>query len=766
MILVLVGTRPELIKVAPILRKLQRENVSHIFVHSDQHYSYNMDKKIMKDLGLRLPDYNLNVGSNSHAIQTAKIMEGIEKICLKHNPSFILVHGDTNTTLAGALSAKKLHIKVGHIEAGLRSFDYRMPEEINRILVDRISDYLFTPTEIGRQNLINEGIDQNKIIVTGNTIVDALYDHIVFSLKSRILKKNKINPNSYILVTLHRAENVDTKERLENFIKLLEHATKKLNRRIIFPIHPRTRHKIEEFNIKLSQNITLIHPVGYIDMLALMNNAFLIMTDSGGVQEEAYILKKPLVTLRDSTERPETLSANFIIDNNKKSFNEAMKVYDAKKVSWSDSFGDGTASQVIVDKILEMEMDNKVVSVLGMGYIGFPTALLIANAGITVNGYDIDKNKINLLKNGKLFFEETGLKELFKSVLKKKNFYPTKKLFASDVYIIAVPTPQKKGSAELKYVLSALKEIERVFQPGGLIIVESTIGPRDCVDILIPEIKKWNKEFYFSHCPERAIPGNTLYEMVHNDRIIGGMDKKSNVLSAQLYSQFVQGNIFKTDPTTAAACKVMENTYRATNIALANEFAKIASELDFNVWEAIELSNKHPRVNIHSPGPGVGGHCIPIDPWFFINQKNESGVIETSLLINEKMAEVIFREISYLSKKHEMKSPKIGLLGYAYKKNVDDSRETPTQKLFDLLSKKFEVVINDPYITNETFNGLKDVLSTCTILVLSTDHDLYKKINFKKYPNIEFIYDTRNLFNLSSIKGTEIRLYKLGVKNR
>ncbi|GIK83876.1 MAG: UDP-N-acetylglucosamine 2-epimerase (non-hydrolyzing) [Patescibacteria group bacterium] len=353
MIAVLVGTRPELIKVAPILRRLQQGKTPHIFIHSNQHYSYDMDRIILKDLKLKRPDYNLNVGSATHATQTGKIMEGVEALCLKHKPSVILVHGDTNTTLGGALAAKKLHIKVGHIEAGLRSFDYRMPEEINRIIVDRISDFLFAPTETAKQNLLNEGIQKKQITVTGNTVVDALYDHIKLSEKSKLLKKLKIDTDTYILLTAHRAENVDKKASLSKLISLVEHASMRLNKKVLFPIHPRTKSKLLEFNISTSKNISLISPVGYIDMLSLLNNASLIMTDSGGIQEEAYVLKKPLVTLRDSTERPETLTANFIIDTSKRKFNAAWNSFKNNTVNWNNSFGDGTASKIIVEKLLE-----------------------------------------------------------------------------------------------------------------------------------------------------------------------------------------------------------------------------------------------------------------------------------------------------------------------------------------------------------------------------------------------------------------------------
>lgn len=351
MIAILVGTRPELIKVAPILRQLEEQKIPYILIHSNQHYSKEMDEKIINDLRLKDPDYNLNVGSASHAIQTGKIMEGVEKICFDIKPKILLVHGDTNTTLAGALAAKKLNIAVGHIEAGLRSFDYKMPEEINRILVDRISDILFAPTDIAKKNLKNEGIKDKQIIITGNTVVDALRSHMNFAQKSNILKTLKVNENSYILVTAHRAENVDDDKRLNKLFYLLDHASKKLNKRIIFPIHPRTKKNIAKFSANVPASVLLIDPVGYIDMLCLLQNAYLIMTDSGGIQEEAYILKKSLMTLRDSTERPETLTANFIIDTDVHKFDKAWDAFENKNVNWDNSFGNGDASDIIVNNL-------------------------------------------------------------------------------------------------------------------------------------------------------------------------------------------------------------------------------------------------------------------------------------------------------------------------------------------------------------------------------------------------------------------------------
>lgn len=348
MIALVVGTRPEIIKMAPVIRALEAKKVPFLFIHSNQHYSENMDKNILADLKLPKPDINLNAGSGSHAMQTGKIMLGIEEVCMKHKPNLVLVHGDTNTTLASALAAKKLQVKVGHIEAGLRSFDYAMPEEINRILTDRISDYMFAPTLTAKENLLKEGISATHILVTGNTVVDALQQHISLVNLSRALKKFGIRKEQYTLVTVHRPENTDKPEQFKKLLHLLEHAHSKVNTVFLWPIHPRTKAVIEQGKYKLPSFIKLIEPLGYLEMLAIMQAAQLILTDSGGVQEEAYLLHKPLITLRTSTERPETLSANFIVGLDTKKFTSALLSFQEKKVSWSDTLGDGNAAEKIV----------------------------------------------------------------------------------------------------------------------------------------------------------------------------------------------------------------------------------------------------------------------------------------------------------------------------------------------------------------------------------------------------------------------------------
>lgn len=409
-----------------------------------------------------------------------------------------------------------------------------------------------------------------------------------------------------------------------------------------------------------------------------------------------------------------------------------------------------------------MNKRRSTVTVLGLGYIGLPTALLMADNDIKVFGFDISKDRVNLLKDGTLPFSENGLKELFEHVKQKNTFQATTQLVSSDFYLIAVPTPQDHGKADLIYVIKALEMIEPIFQANQTIIIESTIGPRDCEDVLIPLIQKWKKKFHFVHCPERAIPGNTLLEMVHNDRIIGGYSLACAEKVGKLYSHFVKGPLHLTTPVVAASCKVMENTYRAVNIALSNEFTQLAEELHFNVWEAISLANRHPRVNIHEPGPGVGGHCIPIDPWFFVGNSTGKSLIKLALEKNASMAEYVFQSIEESIRIYQLKNPIVGILGFAYKKNVDDARETPAEPLKRLLEKKYKVLITDPFIKQPFISSEKEVLENANLIVIVTNHDHYQKIDFAKHTQLKIIYDSRNSLTLSQKKSFKGQYVALG----
>lgn len=348
---IIIGTRPEIIKMSPIIRDCERLNLDYFILHTGQHYSYNMDYIFFEQLELPQPRYNLDIGSGSHAEQTGKIIIGVEKILKKENPDVVLVEGDTNTVIAGALASVKLHIKVGHVEAGLRSYDQTMPEEINRILTDHISDYLFCPTKEAADNCIKEGLPRKFIYITGNTIVDAVNKNLAISnKKSDILIKLELKKDGYILMTSHRQENVDNKERFSNILD----AIKAIDFPVVYPIHPRAKEMANKFGLlwKIPKHLKLIDPIGYLDFLQLENNARLIVTDSGGIQEEACILKKPCLTIRENTERPETIKvkANKVIGWKKENIIKEISysLNKKKKISYQNPFGNGNAGGKIL----------------------------------------------------------------------------------------------------------------------------------------------------------------------------------------------------------------------------------------------------------------------------------------------------------------------------------------------------------------------------------------------------------------------------------
>jgi UDP-N-acetylglucosamine 2-epimerase (non-hydrolysing) len=353
-IAVILGTRPEIIKMSPVIRELKVQNLEYFVIHTGQHYSYNMDTVFFEQLRLPKPEYALNIGSGTHAEETGKALLGAERVLRDEKPDIVLVEGDTNTVLAGALAASKLMIEVGHVEAGLRSYDREMPEEINRVIADHLSDYLFAPTSNAKDNLLSEGIDEKRIFVTGNTIVDAVYQNLSLASENDALLRLTPHNDDYFVATLHRQENVDKKERLESIIKGLESVSDEFGVTIICPIHPRTKKRLEEYSISVDDHrISLEEPLDYLGFLKLESQAKLILTDSGGVQEEACILKVPCVTLRDNTERPETLQvgANSLAGTEPKSILENAKKMLNKDKEWSNPFGDGNASKRIVEII-------------------------------------------------------------------------------------------------------------------------------------------------------------------------------------------------------------------------------------------------------------------------------------------------------------------------------------------------------------------------------------------------------------------------------
>lgn len=366
-----VGARPQFIKLAPVLKAIKEYNeknwqcpIQEILVHTGQHYDYEMSGVFFDELGLKAPDYHLGVGSGTHGYQTGEMLKRIEEVLLAEKPDLVMVYGDTNSTLAGALAAAKLHIPVAHVEAGLRSFNKRIPEEINRVLTDHVSDLLFCPTETAVKNLEREGITKGVYLV-GDVMYDAALQYLALAeRKSCILERLGLEPKSYALATVHRAENTDDPERLRAIFAGLE-GVARAGLPVVLPLHPRTRKAAEALGLSLN-SVRVLEPVSYLDMLLLEKNARVILTDSGGVQKEAFFFRVPCVTLREETEWVETVEAgwNVLVGWDPGRITQAaLEAWPGVESAWP--YGDGRAAERIVEIFIEnCKVDN---DSLGMG---------------------------------------------------------------------------------------------------------------------------------------------------------------------------------------------------------------------------------------------------------------------------------------------------------------------------------------------------------------------------------------------------------------
>ncbi len=414
----------------------------------------------------------------------------------------------------------------------------------------------------------------------------------------------------------------------------------------------------------------------------------------------------------------------------------------------------------------------KSICVIGIGYVGLPTAAMFASKGHRVVGFDVNKNAVSALNEGKIIIEEPGLAELVKEVVEKGNLTGTTECPKDcDVYIIAVPTPiNKDKTADMRFVESATRSIVPCLQPGNIVILESTSPPRTVEDLMLPILKEsgleMGKDVYVAHSPERILPGYVLYELRTNSRIVGGINEESSKAVKELYESICEGEICITTATTAEMCKLMENTFRDVNIALANELAKMSEELGVNAWEVIELANKHPRVNILSPGPGVGGHCIALDPWFLVEKSKNALLINQGRHINDSMPEYVFEKIKTIL--GGFNGQLITLLGVTYKPNIDDVRESPIMRLLDLL-KHENVVVNvcDPHANNKV-GGIDSVYTAAdrsSMVVLGVNHKEFEDIDFAQLKEVmdgDVILDTRNFFDKEKVENAGLKYVLLG----
>ncbi len=422
----ILGTRPEIIKMAPIIDEIARRGIDQIVLHTGQHYDDEMSDAFFRDLEIPAPDYNIHVGSGTHGRQTGLMMKGIEEVLLDEKPDIVLVQGDTNAVLAGALVASKLHIAVGHVEAGLRSFDMTMPEELNRRAADVCSSMYFIPTEESAVNLLAEGFSHKNLIITGNTVVDACFRHLEIARKKGFSQESLTSLNigdmdNILTLTMHRAENVDDKRRVTNIIEAL----KELDyMNIIFPIHPRTKNMLQNFGLFDELNdlkhVHIIKPIGYLDFLQLTSLSTLILTDSGGLQEEAITLDVPALTLRYNTERPETVAVggNILVGADK----EAILKY-VKRIVEDDDFaqnmkkaenpyGQGDAAKRTVDAIVEF-YEEGLLDITAPEDImtSFTRKMMGVEDDITVGEFETDRNAlIHMVFDGnKMIFPKDDL---------------------------------------------------------------------------------------------------------------------------------------------------------------------------------------------------------------------------------------------------------------------------------------------------------------------------------------------------------------------
>ncbi|WJN44819.1 MULTISPECIES: nucleotide sugar dehydrogenase [Priestia] len=400
----------------------------------------------------------------------------------------------------------------------------------------------------------------------------------------------------------------------------------------------------------------------------------------------------------------------------------------------------------------------KKLCVVGLGYIGLPTAVMFANHGLYVHGVDVNEKAVELIKNKQLHIEENGLQERLESAVDNGHFTVGTTAEEADIFIIAVPSPiNEDKTANLNYVREATKSIVPYVRKGNLVILESTVPPRTVEDVMLPVLKETGlelgSELFVSHSPERVIPGKVFEELVNNDRIVGGINEESSRLTVELYKTFVKGNIHVTDATTAEMVKVIENTYRDVNIAFANELAKISEKIGVNAWEAIKLANYHPRVNIHLPGPGVGGHCIAVDPWFLTELQPElAKIISLSRQTNDSMPEYTALKTKSLLDEKGIQHGRVAVLGLAFKGNIDDMRESPSTDVLHHLGKlgvdytAFDPHIKENKIERQT-QSLDEAVAHADVILILTDHNEFKELlpsAVENHMRTKIIFDTKN----------------------
>ena len=404
------------------------------------------------------------------------------------------------------------------------------------------------------------------------------------------------------------------------------------------------------------------------------------------------------------------------------------------------------------------------ICIMGQGYIGLPTAALFTRNHCEVVGVDINEQIVENLNKGIIHIEEPGISDIIKNAVKNKVYTASLTPEKADAFIITVPTPYivENYSCDLSYVITACETIIPYIEKGNTVIIESTIAPMSTDETIKPIFEKAGfkigEDLFLAHCPERVLPGRIIEELIHNDRIIGGVTPECAVKASEVYGQFVEGDLMLTEAKTAELSKCMENTFRDVNIALANELAKICAEIGVNALDVIEMANKHPRVNLHSPGPGVGGHCLAIDPYFIYAKAPETAeIIKLARDTNNSMPDFVCEYVNKI-----ISEGKIAVFGVSYKGNTGDDRESPAYEIIAKLSTKYEIAIHDPHIENPNFVSFEEAVKDANLILVLCDHDEFKDMDYdyiNKSMAKSVIFDTKNIIKEVP---SEIKLFNYG----
>ena len=759
-IILIIGTRPEGIKLAPVYFALKKWGFTVKICATFQHTDLLREVFALFEIK---PDFSFDIMRTNQDLFhiTQVVLTEAKKLFSAQNPQLVIVQGDTTSAMAAALAAFYLKIPVAHVEAGLRTDNIYapFPEELNRQFISLIAKYNFAPTATAVANLKRFGVNATTIYQVGNTVVDALQyvlvkveqgDLLVGYTIQNLVKKIKAKNKKLILLTMHRRETFgDKMERMLSAIR--EFANENREVCFVFPMHPNpnVQQSVVAAKLKTCANIFLIQALPYQDLIYVLSRSDCVATDSGGIQEEAASLGKAVVLLRAETDRPEAVQSGlaWITGCDAIKIKQYLLRALQLKAMPTNLYGVGNTANQIVE-ILKQEIKMVKVAVIGLGYIGLPTAILLAESGFDIYGYDIDAEKVAKIKQGIAVIEEHELGIRLMGVLKRKHFTVDTKLVAADYFIIAVPTPiTQDKTADLSCVWSAVETIARVLRRGSCIIVESTV-PVGTTRKIAQHLSALTglvvgQDFFVAFCPERVIPGKIFMELVHNDRLVGGVEVESGKIVANFYANFVKGDIAQTQADTAEMVKLVENSSRDVQIAFANQVASMAAVAGIDPLAVIAFANKHPRVNILTPGCGVGGHCIAVDPWFLVESfPAQTQLLQAARQVNDaKPQEVLqmiatkVRAIQILSSKAQVS---VCILGIAYKPDVDDLRNSPAFYIAQELQKwpNINLTIVDPCVDltllqryfKQAYNDLDALKTSPDLTIALVAHTKFKQI--------------------------------------